>query len=598
MYKKILGFIDKKNRILLLFFLLASVLATILELVSLSSIPIFLMAVLNFDQKDLFFFQYIPFDLKNLDQHTLVLYISLILCSVFLIKNIYLSLLVYFQAIMAKRFSTTIGARAFKYYIEADYNLHVNKNPSIILRTITADTSQTSSLIISYTYIIKELMVLIGIFTMLLIVDVTLSLAIFTFLSFLVIIFFILIKKKIFERAKSIHYLSGQQIKNINQMTSSIKEIKLMNKENYFKKLFFNNIILMEKKRVFNQFFVALPKYYLETIVIFAITLITMFYIYSNKSLDSFIPMLSLLAVSAIRLIPSFNTISLYLTRIKTLRPSFNYLENALSQKNQDIKFKQEISDSINLKKGDIITFKDLSFNYQESNTAIIDNMNTSIELGKTIGLLGSSGAGKTTFIDIFLGLLKPTKGDLFVNKINISNNIRSWQSQLGYVPQEINLIDDSIIKNIALGIAEDDLDLNHFNKICKCVGLDKTILQTRGNEEESIGNRGAKLSGGQIQRIGIARALYSKPKILILDEALNSLDERSENEILYNIKNEDYIESIILISHNLELFKQCDNLILIENGKIKFEGKYSLLQNNENFIKIAKKIKKKEYVN
>jgi len=598
MYKKILGFIGKKNKILLLLFLLASLLATILELVSLSSVPIFLMAILNFDQKNLFFFQYIPFDLKNLDQNVMVLYISLILCSVFLIKNIYLSLLVYFQAIMAKRFSIDISARAFKYYIEADYNLHVNKNPSIILRTITGDASQTSSLIISYTYIIKELMVLIGIFTMLLIIDVTLSLAIFIFLSLLVVIFFTLIKKKLFTRAKSIHYLSGQQLKNINQMTSSIKEIKLMDKEDYFKKLFFDNIIASEKKRVFNSFFIALPKYYLETIVIFAITLITMVYIYSNKSLDSFIPMLSLLAVSAIRLIPSFNTISLYLTRIKTLRPSFNFLENELSQNNQDIKFKQEISDSINLKKGDIITFKDLSFNYQESNTDIIDNMNTSIEIGKTIGLLGSSGAGKTTFIDIFLGLLKPTKGDLLINKTNIFDNIRSWQSQLGYVPQEINLIDESIVKNIALGIDKEDLDLNHFNKICKCVGLDKTILQTGRSEEESIGSRGAKLSGGQIQRIGIARALYNKPKILILDEALNALDERSENEILHNIKNEDYIETIILISHNLELFKQCDNLILIENGKVKFEGGYNSLKDNENFIKIIKKINKKENIN
>tara|TARA_B100001059_G_C17760183_1_gene542372 strand:+ start:35 stop:1285 length:1251 start_codon:yes stop_codon:yes gene_type:complete len=395
------------------------------------------------------------------------------------------------------------------------------------------------------------------------------------------------IKKKIFNKAKEIQLLSGQQLKNINQMLSSIKEIKLQNKEEYFKRLFSININKMESNRLFNFFFTNLPRYYLEMISIFTITLVTLFFVYSGRSFENFVPLLSLLAVSAIRLIPSFNIISSSLSRNKTLKPSFEFINEELQNKNIDLKFEQNDGNNLNLQKNGKIFFKNISFKYLTSNSYNINNLNTHIELGKNIGILGFSGSGKTTFIDILLGLLKPTKGDIFYENSSIFENINSWQKQIGYVPQEINLLDDTIASNIALGQETKQIDFTYLDEISKIVGLDKIINKLPNKYNTIVGNRGARLSGGQIQRIGIARALYSKPKILILDEALNSLDQRSESEILDNIEKLDTIVTTILISHNIELFKRCDNLKLIEEGNLVFDNDFNSIINNDYYKKL-----------
>ena len=587
MYKKIYNFIEPKNRFILILFLILSIFAAFMELLSLSSIPVFLMAILNPNFEELFFFQYIPFKLENINQQKLLLYLSIMLCLIFFIKNVYLSFLSYFQGLIQKKFQIEIGKKMFKYYIESDYSSHVNKNPSIILRSITGDSSQTASIILNYTNLIKEFLVLTGIFAMLIFIDFTLSISVFIFLSFLVIVFFMSIKKKIFNKAKEIQLLSGQQLKNINQMLSSIKEIKLQNKEEYFKRLFSININKMESNRLFNFFFTNLPRYYLEMISIFTITLVTLFFVYSGRSFENFVPLLSLLAVSAIRLIPSFNIISSSLSRIKTLKPSFEFISEELQNKNIDLKFEQNDGNNLNLQKNGKIFFKNISFKYLTSNSYNINNLNTHIELGKNIGILGFSGSGKTTFIDILLGLLKPTKGDIFYENSSIFENINSWQKQIGYVPQEINLLDDTIASNIALGQETKQIDFTYLDEISKIVGLDKIINKFPNKYNTIVGNRGARLSGGQIQRIGIARALYSKPKILILDEALNSLDQRSESEILDNIEKLDTIVTTILISHNIELFKRCDNLKLIEEGNLVFDNDFNSIINNDYYKKL-----------
>ena len=587
MYKKIYNFIEPKNRFILILFLILSIFAAFMELLSLSSIPVFLMAILNPNFEELFFFQYIPFKLENINQQKLLLYLSIMLCLIFFIKNVYLTFLSYFQGLIQKKFQIEIGKKMFKYYIESDYSSHVNKNPSIILRSITGDSSQTASIILNYTNLIKEFLVLTGIFAMLIFIDFTLSISVFIFLSFLVIVFFMSIKKKIFNKAKEIQLLSGQQLKNINQMLSSIKEIKLQNKEEYFKRLFSININKMESNRLFNFFFTNLPRYYLEMISIFTITLVTLFFVYSGRSFENFVPLLSLLAVSAIRLIPSFNIISSSLSRIKTLKPSFEFISEELQNKNIDLKFEQNDGNNLNLQKNGKIFFKNISFKYLTSNSYNINNLNTHIELGKNIGILGFSGSGKTTFIDILLGLLKPTKGDIFYENSSIFENINSWQKQIGYVPQEINLLDDTIASNIALGQETKQIDFTYLDEISKIVGLDKIINKLPNKYNTIVGNRGARLSGGQIQRIGIARALYSKPKILILDEALNSLDQRSESEILDNIEKLDTIVTTILISHNIELFKRCDNLKLIEEGNLVFDNDFNSIINNDYYKKL-----------
>ena len=595
MISKISYLINKSDKIRIFIFLIGSVLATFLELVSLGSIPIFLMSILNLDQANLFPFNLIKINYSTINQNDKIIFFSLLLGLVFLLKNLYLSILIYFQGVLQKRFQISFGQKMFKLYISAKYKEHISKNPSIILRSITSDASGSSSLLLSYISLCKETLVLIGIFLMLLLVDFALTLTVFFFLSLVITIFFVVVKKKIYLRSKQIQLITGLQIKTINQVLSSIKEIKLLNNEEFFLKYFKFNLNQMETNRLKNYFLVNLPRYFLETISILTLVIISLFFAYTGKSFESFIPVLSLLAVSSVRLIPSFNTISTSLASIRSLAPGLEHIYDELRKVEKDDKFFLKDEKNFQLENFSSIKLNNLNFNYPGTSNFAIENINLEIKLGKKIGILGSSGSGKTTLIDILLGLLKPSSGELSLDNINIHDHLNFWQKNIGYVPQEINLIDDTINKNIALGVDEKLIDYVLIKQICKKLGLEKIIDNLDQKYETLIGNRGIKLSGGQIQRIGIARALYFKPKILVLDESLNSLDTRSENEILENIFGEKSIKTIFFIFHNLKLFEKCDHLILIDNGKLVSHGPLEKVKNNEKYFNLITKIKKKK---
>ena len=224
----------------------------------------------------------------------------------------------------------------------------------------------------------------------------------------------------------------------------------------------------METNRLMNYFLVNIPRYFLETISILTLVIISLFFVYTGKSFESFIPILSLLAVSSVRLIPSFNTISTSLASIKSLTPSLNHIYDELIKVEKDDKFFLKREKDFQLENFDSINLNNLSFNYPGSSKSAIKNINLEIKLGKKIGIIGSSGSGKTTLVDILLGLLKPSNGKLNLDNINIYDYLNSWQKNIGYVPQEISLIDDTINKNIALGVEDKLIDHVVIKEIAK----------------------------------------------------------------------------------------------------------------------------------
>ena len=338
----------------------------------------------------------------------------------------------------------------------------------------------------------------------------------------------------------------------------------------------------MEKNRLFNFFLTNLPKFFLETISIFTLALIALFFSFSERPFTEFLPVLTLLAVSSVRLIPSFNIISTSLANAKTLTPAFNFMLNEFKNISMDVKNLDKYKFNLLLDKN--IEIKDINFKYEDTSKIILNNINLNIAIGSKIGLIGLSGSGKSTLIDILLGILKPTSGSIYVGNKDISLSIYSWQKNLGYVPQEINLLDDTVIKNIALGCEDNEIDFQRINEISKAIGLDQIVNNLENKFETIIGNRGIKLSGGQIQRIGIARSLYFKPKILVLDESLNSLDEASQELIMDKIYEDKYIQSVILITHNQKLFSKCDDLILISDGRVAVQGNFEKVSKSEEF--------------
>jgi len=422
-------------------------------------------------------------------------------------------------------------------------------------------------------------------------VDPIISFSAFVFLGLFVFIFYLFTSKKMYSNGKIMQFMRAEITKHIIQSFGVIKEVKILGKESFLNKIDLKNRYIFEGAFFKNYFLSSLPRLFLEIIVISTIASITILFVFLERELIAMIPLLSLLVIAAVRLMPSFTTISGGLSRIKSLSPSINLVvDEVLKLEMLKSKTIQNSIETIKFNKE--IKFINLSFKYEGVENFAINNFNLSIKLGKKIGIIGTSGAGKSTFVDLMLGLLQPSSGHIEVDQTNINKNIRSWQNLIGYVPQDIYLLDDSIKNNIAFGVSEDLLNKKNLDLAIKFAQLENFISDLPNGIETMIGNRGVRISGGQRQRIGIARALYNDQKILIFDEATNSLDIDNEKKIVEEIFSLDKSKTLIIITHRHETVYDCDQIFLIKDGKLLDQGKYDYLNNKYNLNDFVQKNK------
>ena len=351
----------------------------------------------------------------------------------------------------------------------------------------------------------------------------------------------------------------------MNQSLGSIKFLKILDKESFVINKFTDVNLLIEKNEFFQKFIGSLPKVFLETVTVIMFSTIILIFVYSGTPVSSFIPFISLLCVSALRIIPSLNLISVAFTNIKYNYPAYKLVieeikyskkinKNFLKTQNSNIKFKKELS------------LDKVSFKYPNSSKFILKDVSLIINPADKIGIVGSSGVGKSTLLNLITGLIKPINGSIKIDGMDV--DVKSWSKSLGYVPQEVYLLDDSIKANIAFGENEKDFDFKKFSKVIRMTQLDKFIDSLDLKENTLVGDNGVKLSGGQRQRLSIARCLYFEPKLIILDEPTSSLDSINEERIMKDIFNlEDY--TLIVISHRYSIFKDFDKLYKIENSTL-----------------------------
>ena len=566
---KYLKVLCTREQITMLVFLLFGSLATVIfEFISIGSIPIFTTIIIN-QQSESQLFKIIDFNfLKNFSQEEIIIYGSLCLGVIFLLKNILLSGLIYFEGKLVRSIRIYLGEKLFKKYLFKNYKFHLKTNPSILLRNVSAEVSQTSSVILSCLKLIRELLVLIAIFSLLLMSSFLITISIFFFLTFIVTIFFVFTKKILEKNSRLIQSINASQIQHITQSFNAIKEIKILNKENFVNTIALKNMIKFENPFLINFFLTSLPRPFLEVLVILSLILISILITGSDQSIISLIPILSLFTVSAVRLIPSFNSISTALANIKSLRPSYKLVySNLVDDKDTD-----KISDinlsNTNLSFQNKIVFKDVSFTYENKNSSVLKNVNLEIIKGSNLGISGKSGSGKSTLINLLIGLLQPDKGFVCFDDKDIKDNVRKLQSLISYVPRDIYLLDDTIKKNIAIGEDEDQIDYHRLDIAINSAELKDYIDKLPEKLETFVGNRGVRISGGQKQRIGIARALYLERDILILDEATNSLDIENEEKIMDNIINQYQSKTIICIAHSNKVLEKFDNILSLNNGR------------------------------
>jgi len=584
-FKNILSREDFRYLIFLFFGMLISAL---IEMVGLSSIPVFILIVVDINTLIEKFPNSFAIDyINNLSQNTLTIYGGLLLVAVFFFKNLYLTFFYFCQGKIIKNMRTNITNKVFNRYINANYSFHISNNPSVLTRSITSSVAGSVNTILSTLNVTKEILVLIVIFVLLSLNEPLVSFSVFFCLIFITGVFLFLTRKELISRGGKIEEVRKDQLKTINHALGSIRETKILNREKYLTNIFKFQIDEMEKHNFFMYFLSQTPRLFLEFIAIFAIAIIAIIFVLIDLTSEQILPIISLLAVCSIRLIPAFNLIISSLSTRRFATASLKIISNALKNTPIEKKFQKNNVLKKNIKKNffiDKIILDNVTFVHENSNTKILEQVSLEVKKGQSVGIIGKSGAGKSTLIDLILGLIKPVAGKIYIDSEELENNIQSWQKLIGYVPQDIYLLDDTIKNNIGFGLDSKDINQENLLKSIKLAKLNDFINSLPEKENTIVGNRGVKVSGGQKQRIGLARALYNNPKVLVLDEATSSLDFENERKIMEEVYAASKDCTLFIITHRHSSVFNCDIVYLIDKGRIIDKGKYEDLLNRHTF--------------
>lgn len=497
--------------------------------------------------------------------------VSILLIFVFVLKNLYLAWQLKLQINFSLKNQVYFSKMLMREYLFKPYLFHLNHNTATILRNVNSSGAIIfSNMYVSALQLLTEIVTGFVIWSMLLLIDpFTATIA----AGFMVLILYSIIKafrKKISEQGKKQNQYSAAYLKWVNQGLGAIKETKVLRKESYFLQAFSKAYEEYGNSNKRFLFLNQVPRMIIESTVVCGLLLLIILKIILGTPANEIVPLLGVLALAAFRLMPSANRIVNLSNNIRFNMPFFNELyDEFVKIKNSSLSTNEAFIDKEKISKipfNKQIKIDDLGFGYLNSKNVLTD-ISFEIPKGKFVGIVGPSGAGKTTFVDILLGLLEPTAGKITVDGIDIFSNIRGWQANLAYVPQSIYLIDGTIKENIALGVDEKEIDDDLIDKVLHMAELYDFVYSQPDNINTNVGERGVKLSGGQRQRIGIARALYQKPEVLILDEATSALDNETEKSITDTILKLKGKITIIAIAHRTSTLEQCDFKVKFENG-------------------------------
>ena len=471
---------------------------------------------------------------------------------------------------LTARIGTDLGSEAYKKVLKQPYQFHLLNNSSNLISTINGHTEQCIGAMVALLQLLTASVVLTFILTGLILLNP--SGAIFSLLSFAIIYFLIgyWSRNSLKNNSLLVSNARNEQMKALQEGLGGIREIILDQSQDKYYSLFKKSSYILRTKTAFNQFLASFPKHTLESLGLILITTLGIVIINSENLREYTIPILGTIALAAQRLLPTLQQIYSGWANTKAALVSFSFLYKLLSL--QEIKMPKS---KCKFKLTKSIEFKSVYFKYEgEKSKNIFTDLNYLIPAGSIIGILGPSGGGKTTFADLLMGLLNPTKGSILIDgnildqKVN-KKLVRDWRSTIAHVPQHIFLTDDTISANITFGVSQDKVNINLLKDAASKAQLLEFILNLPEGFNTMVGERGVRLSGGQRQRIGIARALYKKASVIVLDEATSALDTKNEASVVNAIENLSKEITIIMIAHRISTLKRCQKIISIKNGKI-----------------------------
>lgn len=493
----------------------------------------------------------------------------------FIFKNAYMFLLYFIQHrfIYSKR--AAMDVRMFKSYLERPYVVHLQRNSAEFLQNLHSTVNIVYGHVILQTLtLLTEGLVIAGICSLLISFEPYIALAAFAIFGSLALAFnYVVFRKRIEEYGKKHYYHSGQLYKIFNQSFGAVKEIKVMGREPFFTDIVREHAVSQGKVDTMFSLINISPRIFIETVTVLLILVIVVVIQLRSESFANVLPVLALFAIAAFRLMPSFARVN---SAAANIRSGKTYVDELYKDLTYDEKTdfegglrKPPAASVQSNRDGNYIEVSNMSYKYPGARDFSFNSVSLAIPRNSSVAFVGESGAGKTTLADIILGLLKPTEGTVFADGKDIFSDVRGWQKKIGYIPQTINLLDDSIRRNIAFGIPDSQIDDIKVWKALEAAQLKSFAEQLPDGLSTSIGERGARLSGGQRQRLGIARALYCEPEVLIFDEATSSLDGETENEVMKAIADIKGKKTIIIIAHRLSTIQSCDTIFEFQSGKL-----------------------------
>jgi ATP-binding cassette, subfamily B, bacterial PglK len=507
--------------------------------------------------------------LNGLDTQSLVIILMLLISGVFLLKNLLQIFLVWHQQKYTADLDVRLGSNLFRIYMGRNYGDHLLLNSSFLIRNVQAVSLISSGYLVPIMNLISDVVTAVAMFAFLFYLEpigTTIALLFFGVAGYL---FQRNTKRRITRWGEDRLKFGTEALKNLQYGFGGLKDAKVLGREDFFKTSYeteFTKSMNLERK--FNTIS-ALPRGFLEVISVFGLSLLIVSMILNNKPLNEIVPIIGLFTATAFRLMPAVTRIISNVSILRYSGGSIQTFSNDFTIPEVDLR-SESVADFTQQ-----IRFSDVEFAYPNSTKSTLCGLSFCIRKGESVGFIGESGAGKSTLADLIIGLLVPTSGEIYLDEVKADLANRNWMNQIGYVPQNIYLIDDSVEKNIAFGINAAEIDRERVEEVVAFSQLTEFVEQLPDGLETIVGERGARISGGERQRIGIARALYNRPKILIFDEATSSLDNETELEIVELIKDLGAQCTVISIAHRFSTLKNCNRIFRVDNGRIVQEGTF-----------------------
>ena len=492
----------------------------------------------------------------------------------------------------------SLSCRLLKGYLGRPYAWFLNRHSADLGKSILTEANMVvHQVIIPCMNLIAQGTVALFLITLLVLVDPALALMVALILGGSYLSIYVIIRRYLSRIGADRVVANMQRYQIAQEALGGIKEVKIFGREDSFFNRYINPSFRFARHQTNSSIAGMLPRYFLEMVAFGGILLIAMHLFRTHDSFSRILPILGVYAFAGYRLLPALQQVYQQLAQLRFGLPALDELHKDILEFEHNQSTTSDFLDEPLFPRSSII-LEDIYFTYPEAKIPTLKNINLKIPVNTTVGLVGGTGSGKTTTVDIILGLLIPEKGRLLVDETPINaDNVRSWQQALGYVPQHIYLADDTVAANIAFGIPPEQIDMDAVENAARIAELHDFVIQEMPYGYDTlVGERGIRLSGGQRQRIGIARALYHDPKVLVMDEATSALDNVTEKHVMQAIKKMKGERTIILIAHRLTTVSGCDQIYLLDHGEVKAQGTFDqLIEKSEKFKKMATGLFSKE---